>query len=573
MNRVYNARAAQYNASISSPAAGSHWVSAIHPDDVAPTLEAWREAAALVKTYQKEHRVLMADGGYRWHLSRGHPQRNDEGVIFKWFGTSTDIDDLKRAEAALRESEERERLRRQELETTLAVIPVAVFIAEDKACTRIAANPAGHELLRVPAGRNVSKSAPADERPAYELYSAAGEVIAADRLPMQSAAATGKSIDGVEQELRFADGGRRHLLGNALPLFGAAGEVRGAVGAFLDITERKRAEQALRESEERFRGIYQDAGTAIAITDFTGRFNSCNPAFAALLGYSEAELLNLHFPDLVHPEDREENIAGGARLLAREIESLELFNRYIRKDGSAVWVHKRVSLLRDGAGKPTHHIALVTDMTERKRYEEHIGLLLKEVNHRAKNMLALVQAIARQTAAASPSEFVEQFSERVRALAASQDLLVKTEWKGAALCKLIRAQLAHFSDLIGERIELDGPALFVSASAAQSIGMAVHELATNAGKYGALSNEAGRVEVAWGLERGGDGAERFVMSWRERGGPPVQKPAHAGFGSTVIDGMARMALDADVDLDFAPDGLIWRLECQGEKVLEGGASA
>ncbi len=140
---------------------------------------------------------------------------------------------------------------------------------------------------------------------------------------------------------------------------------------------------------------------------------------------------------------------------------------------------------------------------------------------------------------------------------------------GVDLEKLIRSQLAHFTDLIGVRIDLRGPPLSISASAAQTLGMALNELATNAGKYGALSNSAGRVEVAWNLEDAGDGAERFVMSWRESGGPPVTKPAWTGFGSTVISDMTRMSLDADVDLDFAPGGLTWRLRSLGDKILEG----
>jgi len=123
-------------------------------------------------------------------------------------------------------------------------------------------------------------------------------------------------------------------------------------------------------------------------------------------------------------------------------------------------------------------------------------------------------------------------------------------------------------DLIGTRIELKGPALVISARAAQPIGMALHELATNAGKYGALSNGSGRVEIAWSGGCGEAGERRFVISWREEGGPPVSVPASQGFGSIVLSRMAADSLDAKVDLDFAATGLVWRLECPAKSVVE-----
>ena len=421
------------------------WASRVLPDDFAAT------EALLLRTmdqggdYQAEFRVLGPKDQIRWLEARGRFERDNEGRAIRSYGVMMDITERKEAEEALRRSEERERHRRKELETLLAAIPAAVLIAEDRACEQITANQAGYKLMRIPEGRNVSKSALEEERPAYETYSAAGELLAAGQLPMQRAAATGKSIEGFEHELRFADGGHKHVLGNALPLFDAAGEVRGAVAALLDITERK-------------------------------------------------------------------------------------------------------------------------------HQEERIKLLLGEVNHRAKNMLAVVQSVARQTAAASPQDFLERFSERVQALAASQDLLVKAEWRGVQLPELIRKQLAHFKDLIGSRIELRGPSLLLSASAAQTLGMAIHELATNAGKYGALSVAEGRVAIGWGVEGDGAGGETFTISWREQGGPPVAPPSREGFGSTVIGALAESSLDAKVELDFLKTGLSWRLHCPAAGVIEGTRS-
>lgn len=203
----------------------------------------------------------------------------------------------------------------------------------------------------------------------------------------------------------------------------------------------------------------------------------------------------------------------------------------------------------------------------RSAQREHISPLMHEINHRSKNMLALVQAIARFTAVANPHDFISRFEERIQALAASQELLVKNEWKSVDLEELVRSQLAHFRDLIGTRIELDGPAAFISAHAARTIGMALHELATNAVKYGALSTADGFVEVGWSLQRLETGNETFVMSWRERGGPPVTAPSSQGFGSTVISAMPAHSLDAAIELSFPVTGLTWRLRCPAAEVL------
>jgi len=337
--------------------------------------------------------------------------------------------------------------------------------------------------------------------------------------------------------------------------------------------ERNRSEQALRQSEERFRGIFEHAATGIAITDLKGRYKLCNPAYVSMLGYSADDIETLNFRNVVYPEDLKANKAQICRLLAQKITSFEIVNRSLTKNGKPIWVHKHVSLLKDAAGEPTNFVALVTDVTERKRYEEHIELLLHEVNHRSKNLLALVQAVARQTAASRPNDFIARFGERIRAMAAAQDLLVKNEWRGVNLGELVRSQLAHFEDLIGTRIEIDGPPLLLSASAAQTLGMALHELATNAGKYGSLSNADGRVAIDWSLEPVEAGGENFVMRWSETGGPPVAEPAHFGFGKTVICSVTGSGLDALVDFELPAEGLKWRLECSAKEVLEAGRPA
>jgi PAS domain S-box-containing protein len=341
-------------------------------------------------------------------------------------------------------------------------------------------------------------------------------------------------------------------------------------GLAREIAAHREAQAALRASEERFRGIFEHAGTGIAITDMEGRFQTCNPAYSAMMGYSEDELRKLNVADIQHPDDRDMSLEKLAQLVAEEIPSFEIVNRCLSKDGKPIWVHKYISLLRDAKGEPTNTIGLITDITEQKRQDDQIRLLMREVNHRSKNILALVQAIARQTLAANVEDFLDRFEKRVQALASSQDLLVKNDWKGANINDLARSQLGHFEDLIGTRIKLQGPPLFVSTSAAQTIGMALHELATNAGKYGALVDADGQVDIGWSLEGSEIGKETFIMSWREQCARPIAAPAKQGFGSRFVRNIAEMGLGGKVELDFPATGLIWTLECAASEVLENG---
>jgi two-component sensor histidine kinase len=177
-------------------------------------------------------------------------------------------------------------------------------------------------------------------------------------------------------------------------------------------------------------------------------------------------------------------------------------------------------------------------------------------------MLSVVDAISHQIATGDPEHFAQRFSERIQALAANQDLLIRNEWRGVEIEDLVRAQLAHFTDLMGSRIVVQGPKLLLRGAAAQAIGLALHELATNAGKYGALSTDIGRVDICWGSD-----GDTLTMGWTERDGPPVSAPERRGFGTIVMKAMTERSLDGQVQLNYAPSGLIWRLACPAANAL------
>jgi PAS domain S-box-containing protein len=269
----------------------------------------------------------------------------------------------------------------------------------------------------------------------------------------------------------------------------------------------------------------------------------------------------------VHPDDVE-------RFWANRQEALDPVNptpyvhheyRVRRRDGTVRWVEANALAYFEGAGAERRAVSLggtVQDITERKEREEKEHLLMREVNHRAKNMLSVVDSIAHQTAARNAEGFIERFSERIQALSANQDLLVRSEWKGVDIADLARAQLAHFADLIGSRIAIHGAKLRLNPASAQAVGLALHELATNAGKYGALSTDTGRVDICWATN-----GDTFTTSWVERDGPPVSAPKRRGFGTLVMQAMTERSLTGKVELLYPPSGVIWRLTCPAANAL------
>ncbi|MGJ0506643.1 MAG: sensor histidine kinase [Methylocystis sp.] len=211
-------------------------------------------------------------------------------------------------------------------------------------------------------------------------------------------------------------------------------------------------------------------------------------------------------------------------------------------------------------GRAVRILGTARDITERKTREQHVRVLLRELVHRSKNLLAVVQAMSRQTAAQAVSveEFQRKFSARLQALSMAYDLLVSQDWRGASMHDLVRAQMAYCLDVdkdsVGEHAKIEGPKIMLKPEAAQNIGLALHELATNALSYGALSRPEGRISLKWGLADG-----RLTIEWRESGGPALATPPREGFGHKVIKRLVAMALEGEATLSFPPDGLIWSL--------------
>jgi two-component sensor histidine kinase len=225
-------------------------------------------------------------------------------------------------------------------------------------------------------------------------------------------------------------------------------------------------------------------------------------------------------------------------------------------NGEQYWYDLTVEPLRAVDGNIVGITSAAVDVTHRKQSERLLELLLREVTHRSKNLLAVCQAIVRHTSprTASAQAYSSRLTARLQALAVSHDLLVEGNWRGVPLEKLVRAQLGKYADRIDRQIKLDGPDISLRPNGVDCIGLVVHELMDNAAKYGALSTPAGKVSARWHVVENGQ-EERVRFVWQETGGPPVVPPADSGFGRVLLEEALGVSLSGEVKLQFAPEGL------------------
>lgn len=488
----------------------------------------------------------------RWWRLVNSPVLDKRGEVEAIIHSATDITKEKLAEERLRASEVRYR-------RLFEAAHDGVLILDPKTQKIIDANPFMTKLLGYSHDDLVGKElfqigflgAAQESRTMFETLKATGQV-RYENLPLRSDEGMTREVEVVAN--LYDEAGRTVVQCN----------VR-------DISERRRAERALHEVEERQKLVLE----ACQIGTFHGDLRSGEAQWNTV----EFELLGLRDGDAppgpatffryVHPDDLAALQSAwniGAEAGARDSEF-----RIIRADGEERWLVVRGVILPEddviaGVNPRQRFLGVNFDITERKRAEAHAQVLMAEVNHRARNLLAVVQAVAQQTAKiGDPQTFAARLSDRINGLAANQDLLVKNLWHGVEVTELVVAQLAHFKDLMGQRIHMQGPALMLTAAASQAIGMALHELSTNAAKYGALSNSAGEVLIDWQASAGPNPV--FSMSWVEAGGPPAEAPTRTGFGRTVIKRLVEVTVGGTVEIDYASKGLSWRLQTPANKAL------
>lgn len=346
------------------------------------------------------------------------------------------------------------------------------------------------------------------------------------------------------------------------PVRDASGKIIGASKLARDVGEYLRVQHAVRESEERFRMLAENISQFAWMAQPDGQIFWFNKRWYEFTGLSDDEAMDLQRRKVVHPEHRERVVAKYRSAIAAGEDYEDTFPMR-SKEGAYCWFLSRAKPIRNDAGEIVRWFGTNTDITEQREQSEQIRLLLMEVNHRSKNMLTTIQALARRSA---PGEdgFIARFEDRVQSLAINQDILVGREWREVPLNELVSLQLAFIHDAPGE-FRVKGPPLSLAPRAAEVIGMALHELATNSLKYGALSTESGSVDIGWTHRPDGTGVELW---WRESGGPAVVRPEHSGFGMTLIRDVPQHNLGAEVTLVFRPGGVCWELICDATAVAK-----
>jgi PAS domain S-box-containing protein len=358
---------------------------------------------------------------------------------------------------------------------------------------------------------------------------------------------------------------RSHRSGHGVPVSLTVSPIRAPDGTIVgaskivrDISVEVDRRKAARFAEERFRMLADNIDQLAWITDPTGYIEWYNKRWYEFTGTTLEEMRGwgwekAHRPDHV---DRVKQIWTNALAKGEDWEDTFPLRG---ADGEYRWFLSRAHPVRSEGGRIRYWFGTNTDITERREYESRIRLLLSESNHRAKNMLTIIQAMIHRIARDHP-DLVEQLGRRITALGANQDLLIKRDWRAVSLGALVESQLSSVEDIRATRIVVSGLAMDVTAAAAEALGLALHELVANATKYGALSDQSGTVEVNWSVRDETGSEPRFSMAWIESNGPVVVKPQSDGFGTSLIKRNVELALGAHVSLDFSATGMKWTID-------------
>jgi len=356
-----------------------------------------------------------------------------------------------------------------------------------------------------------------------------------------------------ETDVHFKDVGPRLLHVIYTPEKDHLGNVDGWVASIIDITERRKTEVALSKSEEQLRwlaSIVQSSDDAIVSKNLDGIITSWNKGAERVFGYTAEEAVGQPIT-IVIPQDRQDEERTILTRIRRgeRIDHFETVRQ--RKHGSLIAVSLTISPVRNAEGKIVGASKIARDVTEQKRAQEQIATLAREAEHRSKNLLANVQAMVNLSQADAVDDLKRAIEGRIQALANVHSLFVATRWIGAEVSTVVRQELAPYSKNVDTRVRISGPEVLLEPNTAQALAVTLHELATNAAKYGSLSVSNGQIELNWWQQNDG----RLTLRWTEKGGPTVQAPMRRGFGGRIIEEMIGQ-LKGEARFHWAAGGLI-----------------
>jgi PAS domain S-box-containing protein len=525
------------------------WLGLVFPGDLA-RFEALRSRvfAERRRELNIEYRIVGADGEPRWIESRGLVSYGGDGRPTRLVGVHIDITERKRTEDRLQESE-------RKLRELLGALPAAIYMTDAEGyityCNQGAVDLWG---LEPALGRDKWSDV-------GRFYHADGSPMALADCPTEVALTQGRIARGQEAIIERKDGIRIPIAPYPTPLRDETGGIVGVVNMTVDISDRKRAERTLAERNLQL----ALAGTAALVGSYAYDVGSdvmqVEEGYAALHGLPDGtrSTARSEWKARVHQEDlaRLETVRSQAFRDGRSEYGFEY--RIVRSTGEVRWIETRSFVSYNSDGRPQRVVGVSIDITERRLAEEHLRMMVAELDHRVKNILATVSALTSRTQGGSGSvaDFVAALDGRIQSMAATHQLLSGQQWKGIQLADLIRRELAPYAT--GDNTEIDGPNIALKAEAAQAVSMVLHELATNAAKHGALSTPRGRVAVRWYRLQNGD-ADALRVEWQEAGGPAVKAPPRCGYGAEIIRGLLPYELDGKVDLAFAAEGVRCRFD-------------
>jgi len=529
--------------------------SQVLPDDL-PTLDAAFVAMGRDgDRCRAEYRLAsLADrersGRERWVAIEGAVLRRADGV--QLLGVTRNITELKHAEAKLRESERASR-------ELLGALPAAIYVTDA----------AGHVTYCNEAAVNLWGATPKlgeDKWSGFSrFYYADGTPMVLEDCPTEIALRQGRAVWGCEAILERTDGSRIPIIPYPKPLRDRTGTIVGVINMTVDISEHKTAELALAERNTQLALAAKIALVGSYAYDVKTGEMQVSEGYAAVHGLPEGttETTLNQWWTRVHPEDLERVGKLREETFADQRDGSNIEYRIIRSGGEVRWIEKRNFITYDGDRRPQRVVGVTIDVTERKRVEEQQRVLVSELDHRVKNTLATVSAVVSHTLDANTSmaDFSAALGGRIQSMARTHELLSASRWHGISLAELVRRELAPYATT--GNTEVNGPKVVLRAEVGQIMAMVLHELATNAAKYGALSTKKGRVSIQWDRRLNGGPRPDLVLTWLEIGGPPVIAHRKSSYGTSTIRDLVPYEFGGTVDLVFAPDGAQCRMALPG----------